>query len=137
MRTRWPLLLLVVLALVVNATACGGDDQAAEGDRPSPLPDDEAAIPVAELLADRPTGEVVVRAVAFDDGQGLVLCEALAESFPPQCPGESVPVVNPDHLDEVEFTSSGAVRWTDRPLTVVGTLTEDGFDIQLLSRSDG
>ena len=117
----------VIVGSGVPAGADGPDDR----DQPQPaIPDDESALTVAELLGARPSGEVVVRGVLFDDGGGLVLCGALAESFPPQCPGESVPITNPGMLD-VTLTTAGGVRWSEQPVTLLGLLTDDGFEVVL------
>ena len=123
--------------MIVGSGVPADADESDGEDRPQPpIPDDESALSVAELLDRRPVGEVVVRAAAFDDGRGLVLCGALAESFPPQCPVDSVAVVNPEQLDAVDFASADGVRWTDRPITVLGTLTDDGFEIRLVAQPD-
>jgi hypothetical protein len=54
------------------------------------------------------------------------LCEALAESFPPQCGGVSLVVEGLD-LDLVDgLERSGNVQWTNFPLQVLGDV-EDGM----------
>jgi inhibitor of cysteine peptidase len=90
----------------------------------SAIPDDEDAITVGELLAGEPTGEVVVAGSLFDDGTGLVLCEILAESYPPQCVGASVPIANPEDVG-AELTEAEGVRWSDR-VTVLLVRLVDG-----------
>lgn len=69
------------------------------------------------------TGPVEVTGILFDDGGGLVFCGALAESFPPQCPGPSVAINNSADV-VAEFTESGNVRWTDRPVTLLGDMID-------------
>ncbi len=93
------------------------------------VPDDENPISVSELLTDDPDGPTAVTGLLFDDGSGLRLCEALAESFPPQCPGPYVFITNPDAV-LADFTVEGGVRWTDRPLVLSGRYAEDGFTAQ-------
>ena len=100
------------------------------GDIDEPVPDDEDAISVAELLATSPEGRVVVTGLLFDDGTGLRLCGALAESFPPQCPGEAVFIANPAAVD-ADFTEEADVRWTDRPVVLFGELI--GGELSLVS----
>jgi inhibitor of cysteine peptidase len=106
-------------------------------DRPQPaLPDDEDALTVAELVEARPVGDVVVRGLAFDDGTGLVLCDVLAESFPPQCPGESIAVANPVDVEpDLDLEDEGGIRWSDRPVTVLGRLTDDGLEVAVVGRT--
>jgi hypothetical protein len=49
------------------------------------------------------------------------LCEALLESFPPQCGGPSVVTANLEELDAT-FTTEQGVSWTDLSVSVVGTV---------------
>lgn len=114
-----------------------GDDQPVpdEGDEPqAPIPDDEDALSVPDLLATSPSGEVVLRGLFFDDGSGLVVCDALAESFPPQCPGPQISITNPAAA-AAAFTEEGGVRWTDQPVVLLGTLAGDGFEIIAMQSS--
>lgn len=84
---------------------------------------DGAAITVTELLATAPSGPVSVTGLLFDDGSGLRLCAELAESFPPQCPGQAVVISNPDVI-QADFTEEAGVRWTDRPVVLAGELID-------------
>lgn len=109
----------------VPADATGDD-----GDQPAAsIPDDEDPISVSALLATEPDSDVVVTGSLFDDGSGLVLCEVLAESFPPQCVGDAVAIANPDAIT-VDFTASGGVRWTDRPVVLFGQLRAGAFVVR-------
>ena len=90
------------------------------------IPDDEDAISVSELLATSPSGPVAVTGLLFDDGSGLRLCGALAESFPPQCPGEAVFIANPEMI-ELVFSEEAGVRWTDRPVVLFGECADGEF----------
>ncbi len=115
--------------VIVGSGVPSGTDDPGHGDQPQPaIPDDEEALTVTELLKTQPEGEVLVRGALFDDGSGLVLCEALAESFPPQCPGESVAIVNAETID-VELASGGAVRWSDQPFILLGVLVNEGLQV--------
>ena len=58
-----------------------------------------------------------------DAGGEVRLCDALAESYPPQCGGESLTVEG--ELPPVEWTEAQGVRWTDAPVTLRGE-EEDG-----------
>lgn len=91
-------------------------------------PDDENAIDVLELLATAPTGEATVRALLYDDGTGLVMCEVLAESFPPQCMGQQIAIGNPETVD-ADFTQQDEIRWTDRVTMLVGTYSDEVFTV--------
>ncbi len=88
----------------------------------------------AELLdriaAGSVDGTVTVTAVLFDDGNGLVMCEALAESFPPQCPGRRVRIANPDVV-RADYTIEGDIRWTDRAVTLRGSVDGNEFVVSV------
>lgn len=89
---------------------------------------DPDALTVTELLAGVGSGEVTVQVVLFDDGSGLLMCEALAESFPPQCVGDRVPIANPETVD-ADFTQQDGIRWTDRPAFLIGTFDGREFTV--------
>lgn len=93
-----------------------------------PAPDDENAITLAELIAGGDATDVTVRTVLFDDGTGLVMCGALAESFPPQCPGDRVPIANPEAVQAV-FTRQGEISWTDTVVVLTGTMNNGTFTV--------
>lgn len=110
--------------VIVGSGDPGGTVPPGDIDEPvDPAPDDEDAISVTELLASMPDGEVVVTGMLFDDGSGLVLCGVLAESYPPQCVGDRVPIADPDNV-VADFTVAEGVRWTDRPVTVRAHLVD-------------
>lgn len=130
--------LVLAAAIGVGLAACGQDDDSGDTGAPSDSDQsaDEATISVEELLDTRPQGEVSVRAVVFDGGDGLVLCAALAESFPPQCPGDAVPIDQADEAD-LDLRTADGVRWTDRAIVAVGTLIEDRFQVRSITTGAG
>ena len=93
------------------------------------IPDDEDAIDIETLMDQSPAGNVIVLTVVFDDGSGMVMCEALAESFPPQCPGRKVAIENPEVVQAVPLTEEGQVQWSDRPVLLYGSLGDAGFRV--------
>ena len=64
------------------------------------------------------TTEVMV----VDDEE--TICEALAESFPPQCGEGFVTVTSLDQVDPDDIQSSGDVRWTDYTVTIFGEMVD-------------
>ena len=147
-------LILIVAALALATAACGGgeDDAAAlpvndgadpssaaacladepdcndtPGGEPQDLPtsgDDAAAIAVSVIDAVDMTGPAVVTGFLVDRGGDLRLCEALAESFPPQCGGESIALSDHDQVDPDDLQSEGAVTWTDYAVTISGEIVD-------------
>jgi len=70
---------------------------------------------VAEALATDASGILAV--------QGW-LCEALAESFPPQCGGANVGLGDLSGIDLGELQSNGDVTWSDDAVVVIGELID-------------
>ncbi len=111
-----------VLGLAVVLSGCGSDDT--DGQSSDSLP-----LSVEGLLEAEPSGSVDAVGFVVIDSSGARLCSALAESFPPQCGGGSVEIVNPDALDVI-FEASGAVQWTDSAVVVRGQYSQQTFTIE-------
>ena len=84
---------------------------------------------MSEALTGDAAGGIAVSGFLFDDGSGPVLCEVLAESFPPQCGGASVPVEGYEEAVDVPLVSEQGVTWTDQPLTLFGEIVDGTFVI--------
>ena len=60
-------------------------------------------------------GPVLVNGSLFIDPDGVVLlCDALAESFPPQCAGARLEVRGLDPAGQPDLQEANGVRWLDR-----------------------
>ena len=70
------------------------------------------------------SGPVAVEGFIVAVGDEVKLCEALAESFPPQCGGDFVTVTSLDQVDPDDIQSSGDVRWTDYTVTIFGEMVD-------------
>jgi hypothetical protein len=124
MRTTRATLAVALLSLLL--VACGGTGDApsaSAGGDPSGDPVlviadgaiTEPGMSVADALGHRATDDLVtVSGHLFVDGDGTVrLCDAIAESFPPQCGGERIVVRGLD-LDAVAgLQTEGAVSWAE------------------------
>lgn len=125
-------------ACLVDEPDCDdiGADQGAE---PLPLPGDDgdgpggsatsggmvvAPLTVSEALEGGVSGIVAVQGAFFDDGSGPRLCEALAESFPPQCGGASLPVSGFEEVIDVPLQTEQGVTWTDQAVTFLGEIVD-------------
>jgi hypothetical protein len=111
---------IAVLAVVV--LGCGSDSENDSSSAGLPLS-------VEGLLEAEPSGTVETVGFVVVDQTGARLCFALAESFPPQCGGDSVEIANPDDLDVV-FEESGDVRWTDPAVVVRGRYSQQTFTVE-------
>ncbi len=85
---------------------------------------------VGEALRTDATGVLAVNAFVFADAAGPRLCGLLAESFPPQCGGETVGLSNLEGVDPSLLTESQGVRWTDLPITLFGEIVDGTFIIE-------
>lgn len=107
------------------------------GGEPLPLPNHDepgtggagalvdGGLSVGEALTTDATGIIAVQGFLFDDGNGARLCEALAESFPPQCGGASIPITGYEEVIDVPLVSNQNVTWTDLPITVFGEIIDE------------
>ena len=69
------------------------------------------------------TGYVVV-----EDGSGH-LCEALAESYPPQCGGDNIVITNAYATVDLVLVEEGSTQWSPEPVILLGTVTPEGLTI--------
>lgn len=134
----------------VLVAACGNDD-ATDGAAEAPpvsepvvsdgLPlagDDDATFPagmgpgisVAEALASTLDGPLLVNGYVFVYADGtVVLADVIAESFPPQPAGASVPVEGLD-LMQIPLTEGptdaeiAITAWTDIPVQILGEIVD-------------
>ncbi len=123
-RRAHPLAGLVVMCLVLSA--CGADQPGTSaptgGGAGEPVlvivdgqGDPGTALSVAQALTHQPTDDLVtVTGVLFVDSDGTVrLCDAIAESFPPQCGGDRI-VVDGVDLDAIaNLQTEGDVAWAE------------------------
>lgn len=146
---KLPLLILLAAAAAV-AIACTDDD----GPTPTPTPSATADLPgagdgdngasgtfpagteaitVGEALASAGDGVVLVEGYLVITGDDARLCEVLAESFPPQCGGDSVILDEPDPSALEQVTTEGDVSWTDQPVQMLGSIDGNTMSVQPLA----
>lgn len=107
-----------LMALVMTLAACGSTVPAPSADPVLVITDGAVQGPgltVAEALGHQPTDDIVtVSGALFVSADGTVLlCDAIAESFPPQCGGERIRVTGLD-LDAVPgLQTEGDVSWAE------------------------
>ena len=127
---RHLVLLLIVFLLVACTAGQGPDDPTDPDDSPPPsaapgdgwtlvIAEDAAVdgpgISVADALGHGPTDDMVlVTGALFVDPDGTVrLCDAILESFPPQCGGDRLTVAGID-LDAIgDLQDANGVRWAE------------------------
>lgn len=146
---------LLVLVMSLVACAGDGSDSAADGQTPGAsdacVPNDpdcqdigdpndlqggdagepttpSEVLSVEEVVAaGQIDGGFVVRGHLFIDADGnAVLCSAIAESFPPQCGGESIPVAG-EIPGLTGLSTAQGLRWSDTPVELEGTFDGTTF----------
>lgn len=133
-------LLLAVLALALVLAACGDSGAAADPDPaagaclvgdpdcddvpgttgPPIDPPALGAVPVADARGIE--GPFAITGYYVDDGSGARLCEALAESFPPQCGGASISL-DPGGVPIANLETAQGVSWSNEPIVVEGEIS--------------
>jgi len=79
---------------------------------------------VAEALATDASGILAVQGFYVDDDNGPRLCEALAESFPPQCGGANIELGDLSGIDLGQLQNSADVTWSDHVVVILGEIIE-------------
>lgn len=128
---------LAVSFLLAACAGAGSSDPAGAGDSPpaSTVPGRAAVLvvgdggpagpglTVADALGHRATDDLVsVTGALFVEADGTVkLCDAIAESFPPQCAGASLLVESLDLDSIADLQEGGGVRWAEQ-VTLFGSV---------------
>lgn len=136
MRNRPIVALLAALALSA-CTSVGPDSPTDDDDSPPPsvAPGDAPVLVIVEGDPDGPglsvtdalghqaiDDLVTVTGALFVDPDGTVrLCDAIAESFPPQCGGDRIEVQGLDLATVAELQEEGGVQWADS-VTLFGSV---------------
>lgn len=117
----------------------GGDDPVA----PTTSPGDGAAssgmivddgLSVSEAMAYEGSQPVAVHGYVVRTSESAQLCEALAESYPPQCGGANLILVNPNATDDLTLLEDGDVQWSPDIVVLIGTVTETDLTIDITSK---
>lgn len=126
---------LVPLAVLVLLAACTGTPPVTPDPDPDPVPTDpvlviadgggggDGGISVADALGHQATDDLVsVIGALFVDADGTVLlCDAIAESFPPQCGGERIEVQGVDMSTIDGLEEANGVQWAEA-VTLFGSV---------------
>lgn len=94
---------------------------------PSSTPSPGDAVPIVEAVAGDVQGPFLVSGYYLAGPDGQRLCEALAESFPPQCGGTSVILDGGGTLADLATSTEADVSWSDAPVTIEGEFVDGRF----------
>ena len=123
-------------ACIIDEPNC---DDTAVTEEPQVLPGDnsdavssggmtvDGGLSVSEALAGGVSGVLAVQGFIVDDGNGAKLCESLAESFPAQCGGASMPVSGYEAAVTAPFINEQNVTWTDTTVSLFGEIVDGTF----------
>ena len=115
-----------LLAIVALVTACGSPVPSPATEPVLVITDgavDGPGLSVADALGHQATDDIVaVSGALFVSADGTVLlCDAIAESFPPQCGGERIRVEGLDLAAVPGLQTEGDVSWAEG-VTLLGSV---------------
>ena len=84
----------------------------------------DGGLTVSDALTSTTEGVIAVAGFIVADASGLRLCEALAESLPPQCAGAALPLSDLESVDPDDLRTEQGVTWSDYPVTVFGEIVD-------------
>ncbi len=90
----------------------------------------DGGLTIPDAIAYRGNEIIAVQGFVFRSGETNALCELLAESYPPQCGGESLVIANPEATDDIVLTEAEGVQWSEDYVTVFGRLADGVFTIE-------
>lgn len=91
------------------------------------------ALSIADALSYKGSEPIAVAGFVVRTSESSRLCDALAESYPPQCAGKRIEITNPDATDAIQLVEEGNVQWSPERVTVIGTVASEGFTIDATS----
>jgi hypothetical protein len=89
---------------------------------------------VSEAIAYDESQPVAVHGHVVRTSESAQLCEALAESYPPQCGGANLILVNPNATDDLTLLEDGDVQWSPDIVVLIGTVTGTELTIDITSK---
>jgi hypothetical protein len=111
-----------ILLVAASLAACGGSGEP----QPPAAPAGGQVLSIEEALDSDLSGPLLVNGYLLADGNRVRLCEALAESYPPQCGGPSLEVIGLKLLEQRRlYKANGQVTWSEQPVQLLGVV-EDG-----------
>ena len=132
-------LIVVSTAASLALAACAGADGLSPADPANPPPAGASedtggaggtaprAYTLEEALAADLDGPILVTGLLIDAGDGWRLCAAIAESYPPQCGGESLAVEGLDPADH-DLQQAAGVQWSEG-VTLFGEVDGETFRV--------
>ena len=89
----------------------------------------DGGVTVSDAIAYRGSEPVAVGGFVVVTSNGAHLCESLAESFPPQCGGARLVLVDGDALGDIVLIEEGDVQWSPDRVVLTGTVDGDELTV--------
>ncbi|MGI9649067.1 MAG: hypothetical protein ACR2OI_11155 [Acidimicrobiia bacterium] len=90
---------------------------------PTGMPAD-GGLTVTDALASDVAGTLAVQGFLLVNAEEARLCEALAESYPPQCGGTSIVITGYEEMVSVPVVNAQGISWTDDLATFFGEIVD-------------
>jgi hypothetical protein len=110
-------LLLLLLVLAFGLAACGSDEDGEPASQPQPPVAGIGAGPgisIDEAIALESDEPLLVNGTVWADGDKIYFCDAVLESYPPQCPANRLEVVGLDLAEVDGLQRVGDIAWSER-----------------------
>ena len=89
----------------------------------------DGGVTVPDAIAYRGAEPVAVGGFVVVTSDGALLCESLAESFPPQCGGARLVLVDGGAIDDLVLVEEGDVQWSPDRVVLTGTVHGDELTV--------
>lgn len=119
------------LLLVAVAALAGGCGSASE-ERPPPAPGQPHATSFDEALDAEDGTHVELTGAVYADERPMRLCDALAESYPPQC-ARGIPLAGVTWAELPAVQRTSGVTWTDAAVRLVGEMRGGALHVREIS----
>ena len=140
-RRPQPFLFASLLAALLLVSACGGTDEGAARDErregpASAVPAPGGAVTVSQALGSKSDDILLVAGSLVVEGDEARLCEALAESYPPQCGGASIAVdgLPAEEREKLMKIDDGRVEWSEGEVRLLGRVREGVLVVEPAAR---
>jgi len=114
----------------VDRTCLAGDPDCQDnpgGANDEPTAPPSGGVSVVDVLTNDIDGGFAIEGFFYDDGTRAVLCQDLAESFPAQCGGSSIPFDNSAGVDLGVLDSDQGITWSPHRIMVIGRVVDGVF----------
>jgi hypothetical protein len=121
------LLLPLLIVLALGVASCGSDDDGEPAAQPPPVAGIGAGpgISIDEAIAMNSQEPLLVNGTVWADGDDIFFCDAVLESYPPQCaPATRLEVVGLELAEVDGLQRVGDIAWTEQRTQLLGVVAD-------------